>query len=248
MRRRLLMVLAALAAVVLLSGCEVKASLVLKDDGSGTFTYAVGIDKDFLARMEPGSDPLGSMRRNAEAQPYKVVLADYETDKLKGLRATFDFSNIDDLQQKLSANKRASQGQTTSAFAFDVLGLSRTKDGWKLSANAGVSSQANQQLPFDREQLRKLLDAEFTATLPGHAAANNAATVSYGKSGTTFSWNLLAGEGNLDLNAETTSKTKGGFPAAAAAIPAVLVLGGFGAILMRRRSSLRHAADGPVTG
>jgi hypothetical protein len=238
MRRRLLATLMALAAVVLLSGCEVKASLVLKDDGSGTFTYAVGIDKDFLARMEPGSDPLGSMRRNAEAQPYKVVLADYETDKLKGLRASFDFSNLDDLQQKLSANKRGAQGQTASAsaFAFDVLGLSRTKDGWKLSANAGVSTQANQQLPFDREQLRKLLDAEFSATLPGHAGATNAATVSYGKSGTTFSWNLLAGEGNLDLKAETTSKKNGGFPAAAVAIPAVLVLAGLGTILMRRRS------------
>jgi hypothetical protein len=236
MRRRVLAVLAALAAVLLLSGCEVKASLVLKDDGSGTFTYAVGIDKDFLARMEPGADPLGSMRRNSEAQPYKVVLADYETDKLKGLRVTFDFSNIDDLQQKLSANKRATQGQTTSAFAFDVLGLSRTKDGWKLSATAGVSTQANQQLPFDREQLRKLLDAEFSATLPGHAAANNAATVSYGKSGTTFTWNLLAGEGNLDLSAETTSKKDSPFPMAAVAVPAVLILGGLGAFLTRRSS------------
>jgi hypothetical protein len=240
MRRRVLLALAALAALLLLSGCEVKASLVLKDDGSGTFAYAVGIDKDFLARMEPGSDPLGSMRRNAEAQPYKVVLADYETDKLKGLRATFDFSNIDDLQSKLSANKRAAQGQTgqaasASAFAFDVLGLIRTKDGWKLSANAGVSTQANQQLPFDREQLRKLLDAEFSATLPGHAAANNAASVSYGKSGTTFTWNLLAGEGNLDLSAQTTSKKDDPFPFVAVAIPAVLVLGGLGAILTRRR-------------
>jgi hypothetical protein len=56
-------VLLALVAVLLLSGCEVKAQLLLKDDGSGTFTYVVGIDKDFLAKMDPGADPLGSSAR-----------------------------------------------------------------------------------------------------------------------------------------------------------------------------------------
>jgi hypothetical protein len=228
-------VLLALVAVLLLSGCEVKAQLLLKDDGSGTFTYVVGIDKDFLAKMDPGADPLGSMRKNAESQPYKVTLADFETDKEKGLRASFDFTGIDDLKQKLAANKKATDSTqgSASAFAFDVLGLTRTKDGWKLSATAGVSTEARKQLPFDATQLRKLLDAEFSATLPGHAGANNATTVSHSKDGTTFSWNLLAGEGNLDLQAQTTSK-KGGFPVGAAAVPVLLLLVGGGYLAVRR--------------
>jgi hypothetical protein len=231
-------VLLALVAVLLLSGCEVKAALVLKDDGSGTFSYVVGIDKDFLAKMDPGADPLGSMRKNAESQSYKVTLADYETDKLKGIRASFDFTDVEDLKRKVASSKApqgsGAQQAAASAFAFDVLGLTRTDDGWKLSANAGVSADADKQLPFDPAELKKLLDAQFSATLPGHAGANNATKVSEAKDATTFTWDLLAGAGNLDLKAQTTSK-KDSFPTAAIAITTVLALAVFAGVVRRRR-------------
>jgi hypothetical protein len=240
-RRKIAGVLLALVAVVLLSGCEVKAELVLKDDGSGTFTYVVGIDHEFLAKMEPGADPLGTIKANASRQSYKVTVTDYETDKLKGIKATFDFSSVDDLKQKLASSRSLTAGQAgqeaaaASAFTFDVLDLSKAEDGWKLTANAGVNTQANQQLPFSPEDLKKLLDASVSATLPGHAGKNNATKVSESSAGTTFTWDVLAGAGNLALAAETTS-TNNGFLVAALAIPVVILGAGALVFLVRWKS------------
>lgn len=232
-KRRLVLVALAIVAIAM-SGCKVRQTVAFNDDGSGTFSYLVGIEKDVLADLGV-DDPYERIKQQVEEGDFPVELERYESGDLTGFRLSFEFTDVDDLKDKLNIGDEAGgSGQQT----LQALSVDRTGDRWVLSGAIGSPGLASgEELPIDLSKLEEKLDMRFSVSLPGRPATSNAVEVREGESETTFEWVLSPGESGREISAVTDLPK---------AFPTLLVVGaGLGALLigggawmfMRRRSA-----------
>ncbi len=241
MRNRLAPLAVALVALLGLSGCELRGELVVRPDGSGTFTYVMGIDKDVLARIGPEEDPRTEMRRTVAAQPFPIELTDYETAKVVGLRARFKFATASELHQRLD-ELHAKASRLAAAFTFADLLVRKTRSGWWFQARTAERHRGPAALPFDvEEQGGGVPRAEFRVTLPGHDRDDNAYRTWRRNGATTFRWRIGTDTGMDDykMRAETIRPAGQGSP-----WPAVLLGLGLAVavpVMLRRRRRVTPA-------
>jgi hypothetical protein len=223
-----------LLAVVLVafSGCKIRQNVVFNSDGSGTFTYLVGLEKTFLDQLG-AADPYEQVKKQVDAGDFPVTLERYETDSLKGFRLSFEFSSVADLKDKLNVGEPGGEGQQT----LQELDLEKSEQKWTLTGSVGAPNLATgADLPIDVSELEKKLDMEFSIALPGEAGETNADDVREGTDSTTFVWTLAPGQAGRDI-AATTELPSGGLSVLilVGAGLAVLGLSGVTWLLLRRR-------------
>lgn len=232
-------VLAALFVVALaMSGCKIRQSVVFNEDGSGTFTYLVGVDKDILDDLGV-VDPYESVRQQVEDGDFPVELERYETPDLRGFRLSLDFKSVDDLKEKLNVGEEVQEeGQQT----IQQLELERGGERWDLSGAVGVPDLGTDaEVPFDVSKVEERLEMVFTIAMPGVAGATNADTVREGDDTTTFVWSLTPGQAGRDIVA--TTELPSGFPVpivVGAVVGALVLVGAVWALRLRRAQPLPH--------
>lgn len=212
-RPRGVAVLLALVAALGLTGCELRGGVVVRADGSGTFTYSLGIDKDILAGLSPEESPLAEMRRTAAAQPYPVELTGYDTKTVTGLRARFDFADPAELRLRLH-DLHVNGSRLTAAFTVADLLARRTRTGWWFQARTPPRGAAVASAPAglaDRAGRRR---AELRVTLPGRDRDDNAYRTWRSDGSSTFRWRIGTdtGEGSYHMRAETIRPAGSGSP------------------------------------
>lgn len=231
----------ALAALGLLSACEMHVAIVVKKDGSGTFGFSFGIDKALLALVPSGDDPLASMEQ--ELKRHKAVPVNverYATDTLKGVRATIAFSSPGDFNSKI-------RGLGGQELAGGVATLERAGDGYRVVFRASYPMFGDQGLvqlgkdvpPQVTEQFLGQLDAEFRVTLPGKPATHNANRVTSSGGSATFVWDIDVRKVALDIRAETKSSSIPIVPVASGGVAALAVLA---AVFLRARRARSPSA------
>jgi hypothetical protein len=183
-------VLAGVVLLLLLAGCRTETILVIEEDGSGTFTSEVEIENRYIKLLSQEGDPIEALQNNAENVSFPVETELFDTDTAKGLRASFDFSDVDDMKAKFV---ELNTGQDGSSALFADATIEEGDNGWIFEASqpGGLGAEAEQII--SPEELRKVLDSSVEVTLPGPAGDNNATEVSESNGATTFAWELVPG-------------------------------------------------------
>src|SRR5688572_30519091 len=148
-KRRALLVALAVVAMAM-SGCKIRQTVVFNDDGSGTFSYLVGIEKDVLDDLGV-DDPYERVRQQVEEGDFPVELERFEDGELTGFRLSFEFESVEDLKDKLNVGETASDnGQQT----IQELTVTQNGDRWVLSGAIGSPGLASgEELPIDLSKL-----------------------------------------------------------------------------------------------
>ncbi|MEA2433878.1 MAG: hypothetical protein QOG54_1335 [Actinomycetota bacterium] len=216
---RLRALLLLVVVLVAFSGCKIRQDVVFNSDGSGSFTYLVGLEKEFLDQLG-AADPYEQVKKQVDAGDFPVELERYETDELKGFRLTFEFDSVADLKDKLNVGEPGGEGQQT----LQEITLDRGEDHWNLTGAVGAPNLgAEGELPIDVSELQDRMDMEFSVTMPGEAGDTNADDVREGDESTTFVWTLSPGEAGREI-AAVTEQPSSGLP--------VLVLLGAGLVVL----------------
>lgn len=254
----------ALGGLLALSACEMSADLTVKHDGSGTFGFSF-LMEEALASQIPGGDPFESFRSGLPSGMDWTV--DEVTEGgMRGVRASFPFVSVADLQAKMAALD-AAEGSAPGGFGENFR-LEQTSGGWVMEGTGEAPSSsmgsglgapglgaprlgapglgAPGDVPpgfeqsFDPAALAALIDVSMRVTLPGKAVSTNATeTIAAGDS-TTFVW-------AIDLSSTSPMHMTASTQVSAASLPLVPV--GVGALLVGAgiiaAARLRRPKDGP---
>jgi hypothetical protein len=182
-------VLTGVLLLVLLAGCRTETVLVINEDGSGTFTSEIEMENRYFQLLAQEGDPIQGLENNAKNASFPVTTERLDTDKTKGLRASFEFSDIQDMKAKFAELNNADE-QGASALWADAT-IEETDTGWMIEAeqSGGFGGEESEQV-FDPEELDKILDSKTTVTLPGPKGENNATEAVEHDGSTTFTWDL----------------------------------------------------------
>lgn len=244
MRRTLLAV--ALLALAL-SACELRAEIAVNENGSGTLGVTFAVEPETLALFNLGGagDPFAEMKADFADDPVTWTVQDFTEGKLKGIRATFPFSSIDDLREK----SRLLDSGGNSDAGFEDFTLERRGEGWVFEGRSTDTQSAlsgGGQVPIPPEQLEKLVNIQLRSTLPGKASTHNANQVTASGGRTTFIWKPKFSAKSIDLRAQTMPGDGSSLPV----LPVALGLGGLGAVgavLALRRKAAPAAMAPEVT-
>lgn len=226
MSRRFVRLAAALGALALMTGCELKGQLVVSSDGSGFFKYTVALDRARLDDLAPGVDPLGEVRRAAAAQSFPIEVVEFDNDAEVGVTARFGFEDGKELRTRLD-DVHVGGTRLASTYSLADLVVRQTRNGWYLQATTVERARAVSELPFDLDDFEKPQRAIFTATLPGHDRDENAYRLRRHSGRTSFTWRI-GSETGLDryhLRAETIVPHGSGSPWPALAVVSGLMVG-----------------------
>lgn len=182
-------VLAGVLVLLLLAGCRTETVLVINEDGSGTFTSEIEMENRYFELLAQEGDPIQGLEDNAKNASFPVTTERLDTDKTKGLRASFEFSDIEDMKAKFAELNNADE-QGAPALWADAT-IEETDTGWVLEAeqSGGFGGEESEQI-FDPEELDKILDSKTTVTLPGPKGEHNATEAVENDGSTTFTWDL----------------------------------------------------------
>lgn len=196
MKRLLLLSL----CLLVLSGCRTLTVLVVNPDGSGTFTSEIEMENRYFRLLAQEGDPIAALEENAASASFPVETERLDTERSKGLRATFEFTDIDDMKEKFAELNTEETGGST-LFADATIGEEDT--GWVFDAQQEGGSEAEATEEFlDPEELKKIIDASVQVTLPGAEGDTNATEVTVDDDSTTFIWELDPGSA-AQLSAHT---------------------------------------------
>ena len=241
------------------SACQVRFDSVLevRDDESGIFALEIGFDEEFrqLAEQQGGGFDLSETNSDI---PAGWVAEPFAEGEFEGTRITTEFSDFVDLQQKLRQLEESGGSDEATPNAL-LDGLQLTRDGDSFSFRAQLeqvdeefSDLAGGGAGFDGLDpaafLESLFKVRFRVTLPGTLGDHNADAVD----GNTLVWNIsLDGQ---DRTLSATSNIGGGFGLSGltpvlTGVAALVLVGGLGYAIYRRRSEAAQAGDevNPVT-
>lgn len=226
--RRALVVLTVLAFA--LGACDLRAEIEVNDDGSGTMGMVFALEPEMIALLDQqglGVDPFAEMRADFADDPVDWTVQDFREGKLRGIRATFPFTSIDDLLEKMDA-----LGENSRDAGLQDFSIVRHDGGWAFTGRStDVGKQVgNDQIPIPAAQLGAVLTLQLRVTLPGSAAEHNADEIERSAGRTTFIWSPSFDDGAIDLRAATTPGGGSSFPV----LPVALVLGAVAVVLVAR--------------
>lgn len=204
--RRIGCALAGLAALLLLTGCNLAAKVVVQPDGSGSYSVIMSLPKS--AGSDPGQTLYRAAQRGATQSDIPLTVAPYSAPGASGVMLTFHFKSLNDLNaesHRLAASGKGAIGVT----------VERDASGWHFSASTAGSmimpsdeSGANGSGgvtggPINSSQLGSLISVDLVVTLPGAPAENNAKTVAHTDTASTFTWVLSSVQPSV-VRASTT--------------------------------------------
>lgn len=260
------MIIGAAALMLVLSACEIRAEIDVNDDGSGTFGFVFAMEPMFFGALPGGADPLAETKSELRADGLPWRIEDYQSEGLRGFRATLPFQSVEHLLRMM-----AEQSEASGSGPFDVgdgFVLEKAADGgWTFQATGsspgadlgfgggnpfespsfGGDFGGEGDLGFTPEMPELpagadgLLRFEVQVSLPGDAASHNADEVRQRGGKSTFIWRMgLTDEGPTDVRAATTPAA-GGFPMLPAAGIVLVVLGGI-VVALRKRGPVSSGA------
>lgn len=268
MSRRLKWAVGLLAALVLLSGCNLAAKVVVQPDGSGSYSVIMTVPN---AASNPGQALLTAVRRGATKSNVPLTVAAYSANGSSGAKLTFHFLSLADLNAE--SHRLAASGQGGIGVTVD-----RDARGWNFTAST-ANSLITPTAPSGAgnsafaKTINSQISIALVVQLPGAPAENNAKSVTHSSTASTFTWSLSSTQTGADLQASTiyvgnqanvklasaltpvasASKSTGssggsGWSAGMIALVAggaVIVLGAGAYLVVRRRRTVPEAALAP---
>lgn len=202
LRRRSPPLWAAAVLALLISACRIEQEIRFNADGSGTASVTVGIEEQCLTgpmecsekakRLLGGEGPVAQAKADAESLPFDVRVVPFDRPGESGYTLSFDFSSLEDLEQKLAPDPATGRSQT-SAFDFSGMTFEANGDGGFTFTAGSVPSRP-----------RTVGGAVFTIVLPGAEGEHNADIAEDTESGTRFQWRHMDVPGQ-QLQASTCS-------------------------------------------
>jgi hypothetical protein len=197
--RGLKWVLGLLVALVVLSGCNLAAKVVVQPDGSGSYSVIMTVPN---AASKPGQAILAALRKGAAKSKIPLSVAAYSANGSSGAKLTFHFLSLADLDAE--SHRLAASGQGGIGVTVD-----RDDHGWNFTAStanslitpAGTSGAGNSAFA---KTINSQINIALVVQLPGAPAENNAKSVTHSATASTFSWSLSSTQTGTELQASTT--------------------------------------------
>ncbi len=188
-----------LLVLVLCAGCKTRTEITFNEDGSGTFSSFLELDiREFRLLSEQG-DPIKTLVANAKSVSFPVEVERLRSEDTRGFRASFRFSDIEDLKTKLAELNQEDEGSST---LFKDAEITSDDDGWTFLARSGVDTPQGTDELIDPAELEKLVDAQVIVTMPGEEGDHNATSTESSEESTTFTWDISPGT-EIELDAAT---------------------------------------------
>ena len=202
MRRRVTLIATALALLVVLTGCNLAAKVVVQPDGSGYYSVIMAVPN---APSNPGQVLYRALQRGAAKSNVPLTVTPYSSGNSNGGMLTFHFLSLADLNaesHRLAAAHDGGIGVT----------IRRDSTGWHFSASTSQtiftpSSAAGSGLTggaINTTQLNSLLSIDLIVQLPGAPGQNNAKSVAHTSTSSTFTWVLSSAQAATTVQASTT--------------------------------------------
>jgi hypothetical protein len=229
---RLWRVAIALALLTVACRAEANAIVDVSEDGSGQFTIELGMDEEVQSYLGSAEGFVGSIGQldltNLDALDQRV-----EGD-MTFYSLTRPFSSVEDLE--VIIREQATQ---EGGSAFDEFDITIGTDGASIVASApSPIPDTGAGSPSDLASIEQVLSGNVYVTLPGRIVESNADDTIDGR----MRWAIDLREG-VDIRA-TTSFSESGFPWLVVGLAAfgVIILGGLGLAMAKRRTSIPHDA------
>lgn len=233
-----------IVALLALSACNAGSEIVVRPDGSGTFSTLVTVEGS-------GGDALYQSVLKAESQnKVPLSVSRYAAGGESGARISAPFRSLNDLTA-LGNNLGSSTGLAGVAVA-------RHDSGWTFSAHSneslmpaaggtatGSTVAGSTGGAIDGAQLTGLIQLSVSVELPGAPGHSNADTVTHTADSTTFVWKMGVGRAATDLTAATTFVGKQGSVQLATALTPLKAAG---SPARASASSGRGLGGGAITG
>jgi hypothetical protein len=227
--RRLKLAAAGLIMLVGLAGCTIASKVVVRPNGSGTYSVVMSVPN---GSGNPGAALYGALQKAAANSNVPLQVTKYAAGGESGGEATFAFKSLADLDAE-------SARLASSAGGLGVI-IHRDGAGWHFSASSaqgliappGASSKGVTGGPIDGSALAAIARISVLVQMPGAPGENNATAVTHTATATTFTWALSTARTASGLQASTTFVGNQGSVKLTDGITAVSA----------------HSTDGPISG
>ena len=201
MRRRLACATAGLMVLLLLAACNVAAKVVVRPDGSGSYSVIMTVPN---ARSNPGEALYRALRNGTAQSDFPLTVTHYSSAVGNGAMVTFRFKSLADLNaesHRLAASGKGGIGVT----------INRDASGWHFTASTsqtvltvGPAGSGATGGPINASQLGSIVSIDLVVQLPGVPGESNAKTVAHSATASTFTWALSSTQQGTVLQASTT--------------------------------------------
>ncbi|MDJ0925038.1 MAG: hypothetical protein QNJ77_10790 [Acidimicrobiia bacterium] len=230
--------------VLLLSACTIRfdVQLEVNEDESGTFALFMGFDEEFQQLMEQGGGEGLDITEGLADVPEGWTVEEVEEDGFEGVRISTEFSDLEDLERRLSDLGEGQDSGIGTDFLGDF-GLTHEGDEFRfevdvsgldeeLSGAVGDSGGEDLLSGLDPATLfEDLFEIRFNLTLPGTIQSHNADAIN----GNTLTWNVDITDEGTTYQAVSTTGGGGSSLLLIGGVAAVVVIGGGAVIAMNRR-------------
>jgi hypothetical protein len=206
MRKRIVRVALGLAVLLVLTGCNLAAKVVVQPNGSGYYSVIMTVPDD---SSNPGQVLYNAVRKGTAKSDFPLTVTPYSSSGSSGAEITFHFLSLADLNTE--SHRLAAEGNGGIGVT-----INRDSGGWNFSASTpqglitpsdslgtGVGSGSTGGL-INASQLDSLITIDLVVQLPGAPGANNAKSVSHTSTASTFTWNLSSSQPGSGLRASTS--------------------------------------------
>jgi hypothetical protein len=191
-RRRVTLALAAVAAVLVLTGCNLAAKVTVQPDGSGSYSIVMAVPD---SSSNSGQALYGVLQKAAATSDFPLTVSRYSANGASGAAMSFHFHSLKDLNaesQRLAASGKGGIGVT----------VDRDGSGWHFSASTAhglVNPDGASSIGIS-----SIISVDLIVRLPGAPGQNNAKTVTHTASMSTFTWDLTSAQTATTVQAATT--------------------------------------------
>jgi hypothetical protein len=230
--------------VLLLSACTIRFDIGIdvNADESGIFALFVGFDEQFQQLMEEGGGEGFDITEGLTDTPEGWTAEEVIEDGFEGARISTEFSDFDELNQKLAELNQEQGGGAGTDFLSDF-SLTRDGDTFRFQADVsgideqltgavGESAGDDMLSGLDPATLfEDLFEIRFRLTLPGTVESHNADSVN----GNELIWNVDVADEGTTYEAVSTTKAGAISLILIVGIVAILLVIALGVVAMQRR-------------
>jgi len=205
--KRILRLVLGLAVLLVLTGCNLAAKVVVLPNGTGSYSVIMTVPN---AQSDPGQALYNAIRKGTSISGgIPLTVTPYSSGGNSGAQITFHFLSLADLNAE--SHRLAAEGQGGIGVT-----INRDSGGWHFSAatpqslitpsdalGTGLGSGSPGGL-ISTSQLNSLVTIDLVVQLPGLPSVNNARVVSHTATTSTFTWALSSSQPGSGLQASTT--------------------------------------------